>query len=134
MSQHLTSALRASFFALLAACAITGCDDGRGYTPGEDTGGTDMASAAGACKNCPTGMCCGATCVDLKKDAANCGACGKKCGSGETCVGGVCTCEGGPKCPADQVCCAKFGCKNTKTDNNHCGTCGNACETAHVGE
>jgi hypothetical protein len=33
---------------------------------------------------------CGKGCVDLKTNSANCGRCGHRCATGETCTGGVC--------------------------------------------
>ena len=46
---------------------------------------------------CPSGQtdCGGGVCSDLQTDAANCGACGSACGSGQPCAGGVCHCQYG---------------------------------------
>ena len=39
---------------------------------------------------CGTQTLCGSTCADLSVDEANCGKCGKSCGSGEYCAQGTC--------------------------------------------
>jgi len=49
-------------------------------------------------------------------DANNCGECGRKCGPGETCFFGECTCPCGAEC---------F--KGLDTDPFNCGTCGLKC-------
>ncbi len=36
---------------------------------------------------------CDGTCLDLKTDDRNCGACGRTCGSGQTCIQGACFAE-----------------------------------------
>lgn len=42
-------------------------------------------------KKCRRGLKrCGRKCVNVQTDTANCGACGKKCDSGETCAQGTC--------------------------------------------
>jgi hypothetical protein len=48
--------------------------------------GERLAGAA-----CPPGQTdCGGTCVDLKNDPNNCGACGNVCGAGQTCYYSSC--------------------------------------------
>jgi len=37
-------------------------------------------------------MQCGNSCVDVQSDNNNCGACGKVCGTGQTCSAGKCAC------------------------------------------
>ncbi len=49
-----------------------------------DAGTTD----AGGCTGPQTR--CGAACVDLQTDGANCGSCGTSCGSGNACMAGRC--------------------------------------------
>jgi cysteine-rich repeat protein len=45
-------------------------------------------------KDCPEPQTsCDGTCLDLKTDARNCGACGNACGSGESCTQGACVPE-----------------------------------------
>lgn len=46
---------------------------------------------------------CGKQCADLATNAANCGACGQACPSGE-CVNGACTCAVPGDCVADCFC------------------------------
>ena len=57
---------------------------------------TDKYSKAGWCFDDTASGCvgtksdCSGTCVDLQTDAANCGACGTKCTTGQTCTAGKC--------------------------------------------
>ncbi|MDD1655037.1 MAG: hypothetical protein LUO91_04945, partial [Methanomicrobiales archaeon] len=51
-------------------------------------------------------------CADLQADEANCGACGKVCGTGETCCDGKCVDRG--------------------TDESNCGSCGNVCPSGQT--
>jgi hypothetical protein len=91
------------------------------------------------------GMCCLGTtvgaqvwCSDLANDDENCGGCGFKCSSGQTCSHGVCS--GSPPecahriggfCNLDAglgyLCCPGVGCTNTESDDDNCGTCGTSC-------
>jgi Stigma-specific protein, Stig1 len=66
---------------------------------------------------------CNGNCVDLNNDFHNCGGCGYVCGSGTTCVNGVCTQQA---CPSDQTSC-NGTCTNLKSNSYNCGSCGNAC-------
>jgi hypothetical protein len=57
--------------------------------------------------SCPSGQsACGSNCVRLSTDDANCGSCGKSCGSGEACGNGACFPRdcGGTTCAPDAVC------------------------------
>ena len=45
-----------------------------------------------ACAACASGLTnCSGTCVNLETSAADCGACGNVCASGDVCTSGVCT-------------------------------------------
>jgi len=74
---------------------------------------------------------CGAACVDLSSDPANCNACGFACASpnaSSTCAGGVCglgVCATGfANCDQDPA----NGCESDPmTDAANCNGCGNAC-------
>jgi hypothetical protein len=89
------------------------------------------------------GGCCGTSCLDLGIDPDNCGGCGVKCASVESCVQGACVV---PQCtPAHQgapcdldagggylivgSCCAS-ACVNTQSDPDNCGLCGSSCGDA----
>lgn len=76
----------------------------------------------GVCSACPAGQTlCNGTCVNLKTNPYNCGACGNVCPpSAKYCVGGVCV------CPAGDVLCNGV-CVNLGNDPNNCGACGNVC-------
>jgi hypothetical protein len=96
------------------ACVITSC------TPGfaDCTGGT-----ANGCE------------TNTDTDAANCGGCGIVCGTGETCMGGVCRCGGtmGASSGDRRACtsgaapaCCSGTCQDLSSPMN-CGACGNVC-------
>src|SRR2546425_8872798 len=36
---------------------------------------------------------CGAACVDIRSDSANCGGCGNRCGANQACRNGSCGCS-----------------------------------------
>jgi hypothetical protein len=86
------------------------------------TGGTVATGGAGgglaACAN----TLCGAACVNLAADPANCGTCGRACPDADTCANGTCvppqTCAG--------VTCSGI-CADTLADPHNCGACGKAC-------
>lgn len=70
---------------------------------------------------CPPGeVLCGTACVNLNTDRDNCGACGKRCPSGQRCSGGIC-------CPTGQINC-NGACVDIQRDPAHCGGCGKACK------
>ena len=73
--------------------------------------GADLGPCT-ADNECGLGLhCCGGSCVDLNKDALNCGACGGACSTGATCCGGACD--------------------DLSLDVANCGTCGSACTVAN---
>src|SRR5262245_60898130 len=55
-----------------------------------DTGSTTGTSTGTECGQ----TLCGADCVNLQTDEANCGTCGYECGAGASCDGGRCLCNG----------------------------------------
>lgn len=94
-----------------------------------DDAGADVEPDA--CSVCSAG-CCGGTCVDLKTDLKNCGACGKSCAVDQTCESGSCRCD--PKkpvtsCAAGNRCCGGpiTGCSDVCFDSKNCGGCGIVC-------
>jgi hypothetical protein len=75
---------------------------------------------------CPAGLtdCPPDGCVDLRSDAAHCGACSAGCPVPDSiCVAGNCGCRAG------LTLCAAEGsvCRDLRTDPEHCGTCDTAC-------
>ncbi len=79
----------------------------------------------GSCDGSMT--CCFGGCVDLKADPNNCGACGKYCGEGASCVNGICVDACNNMCTATQECCGG-SCVDVMSDPNNCGQCGNVCD------
>ncbi|HEY0708222.1 MAG TPA: hypothetical protein VGG33_15565, partial [Polyangia bacterium] len=70
---------------------------------------------------CPSGQtACGDRCYALTQDNANCGACGRTCSAGTSCVNGTCA------CPSGSTLCGS-ACVELTTSNSHCGACGRAC-------
>jgi hypothetical protein len=77
---------------------------------------------------CSTGLTnCSGICRNLTNDATNCGACGRVCASGQSCVNSVCTLV----CPSGQTNCSGV-CRNLLTDNTNCGACGRVCSAGQV--
>lgn len=77
---------------------------------------------------CPPGQTrCGEQCVDVRSDAAHCGACGTACEADFACREGQCVRTG---CPGGQALC-DGACVDTREDERHCGACGRQCP-AHL--
>ncbi|HEY1954115.1 MAG TPA: MXAN_6577-like cysteine-rich protein [Polyangiaceae bacterium] len=111
--------LRSAFF-FFVFCFFAACGVRSPLTDDFGDGGT------GGCGSGAT--LCGGTCTVTQFDPNNCGACGTKCPSGESCALGACTssvCNGGTT-----QCGAK--CADTQNDPANCGTCGNACPVGQV--
>lgn len=101
--------LSMAVLAMVTACA------------GENSGGDTPAGTA-----CPAGRtACSGVCVDLESSGSHCGACGEACGTGESCVGGVCECG-----PAQQRC--GDACVDISSDPGHCGSCEVTCSGTSV--
>ncbi|CAN0878600.1 Stigma-specific STIG1-like protein 3 [Linum grandiflorum] len=65
-------------------------------------------------KGSPGPHCCNRKCVDVAKDRANCGKCGRRCGYGQICYGGKCV--------------------NPSFNRSNCGGCGNKCDAPVGGD
>ena len=104
-----------------ASCAASGAGENQNFT---DSGTlpdatTDTGGGGGDSSSNTDGPSCDA---DTMTNLFNCGSCGHKCGSGQTCSCGMCQdfCTGGKT-----ACCGS--CVDTTTDINNCGQCGNQC-------
>jgi hypothetical protein len=109
---------------LVVALACAG-QDRAGAGPPDNTGGSGGSGAGTGTdgSSCWAGTeQCGAACIDVFKDPANCGTCGKICGAGEVCSLGTCAVE----CGGGTQFCGSF-CVNVATDPAHCGACDTAC-------
>ncbi len=81
------------------------------------------SGGSGASTGCAAGLFqCGAACVDLASDSANCGACGVPCVSPRACTAGVCA------CPGVTTSCGT-ACVDLTSDEVNCGVCGAVCGT-----
>jgi len=82
-------------------CAVDRCDAGWANCPGDPSG-------------CNT---------DIMSSPANCGACGKVCSSGESCVDGKCS----SGCAPPLTDCGSGVCADLTSSLKNCGGCGTAC-------
>lgn len=92
--------------------------------PARRCGGATFTNALGYAQRCDDSggvMSCSGTCVDLRRDVANCGACANRCATGAECAEGVCACGG----PMGRACSGV--CVDAATNANHCGACDNRC-------
>lgn len=133
-------------------CAIARCNPGFGDCDGSAANGCETrlntTTNCGACGSvcapananatCASGTCAVMSCTSgwancngsvsdgcetsLMTDGANCGVCGRACGSGRVCRSGVC----GTACPLGQSQCGS-SCVDLQNDRNHCGSCTNVC-------
>jgi hypothetical protein len=103
------------------ACTTT-CSTTNGV-PACTAGTCTVASCDGTYLDCTGGTNCT---TNSATDNNNCGSCGNVCGSGSTCVTGVCTCTD----PSATYC--SEGCAYLQTDDNNCGTCGTACGAGNI--
>jgi hypothetical protein len=89
-----------------------------------------LKCSGGTCvARCPAGTTdCGGSCVDVTKDAKNCGACGTLCVAGEVCASGVCTTGG---CQAGLTACGT-SCVDLASDPKNCGECATSCNPGKV--
>jgi Stigma-specific protein, Stig1 len=94
-------------------------------------GGSGGGSGSGVC---PSGQSPCFCCTGLSSDRNNCGACGNRCSSSQTCQNGVCT---DVTCPPGRTPCpTRDGviCVDTNTNGANCGACGNSCNPSGPSE
>lgn len=92
-----------------------------------ESGGVGRCSCAGR-PACGVGQqCCSDGCRSVAVDSVNCGECGHRCATGESCRDGVCGCGlTGAPCPDGWTCC-RGECIDTQNDDTNCGACGTVC-------
>ena len=97
-------------FALFAVLSVASCSD---PVAGTIDTTTSCASPMATCEQ---------QCVDLQRNALNCGACGRRCANAESCMMGACRVS----CPSGQDACSGV-CVNQQSNALNCGACGNRC-------
>jgi len=105
-----------AWIALVLATAALGCT-------GSEEGEAGPEADAPACT--ADQVLCDGRCVATATDPLNCGACGRACLGGQTCVGGGCQCQGG-------LSLCGGACVDLASDGSNCGACGRACAAPQV--
>ena len=103
-----------------ASCAASGAGTNENFT---DAAASDATTDTGGGGDSSTTIDSGPACdADTMNSLLNCGSCGHKCGSGQTCSCGMCQdfCKNGMT-----ACCGS--CVDMTKDTNNCGQCGNQC-------
>ena len=118
----LLSILAGAGLAGLASAAASCASPGQGTNESFDAGAADGTTGADSGAG-PGDSSAGSTCdANTQTDWNNCGACGHRCATNDTCSCGQCTAP----CGAGQsACCGK--CIDTASDPYNCGQCGNEC-------
>jgi hypothetical protein len=114
-------------------CCADGCQAQclcAGSTP------VDGGTSSGGGTVCQTDqLCCGGDqCIDVSSSPDHCGACGRACPKGTTCISGSCRCSAADSVSCDldggARCCGAPGserCTDVKSSGANCGQCGAAC-------
>src|SRR6516225_8905873 len=98
MRSLVTLVSAAGLLFVAASCGTSSTPPTQSLTPAGGSSGSAGRSSTG----CPGAeVVCMARCIDVSADNANCGACGKVCGAGQSCSAGVCQCTGGLKACGD---------------------------------
>jgi hypothetical protein len=106
------------------------CCDAKCCAPPAVCSGTSNIGPACVCPAVGTVKRCSGECVDTATNRSHCGACGKQCLGGQSCVNGQCTFSS-IVCPIGQTNCSGV-CVNLQTDKNNCGACGTRCGLGRV--
>ncbi len=112
------------------SCALGACTP-----PGAVDAGFVCASGMADCDGNAANGCE----TNLSSNASSCGACGRLCSAGQSCVAGACTggaVDAGLVCPSGYGNCnavAADGCETNLISNaSHCGACGSVCPAGRV--
>ncbi len=131
MGTSLPHSLRWFLLAAIQLAVLGGCTTGLSVVGGPadagapDTGAADVTAIDTPDVSCGAGQTyCLDRCVSTQADETNCGACGRRCATGEVCQNAACV----PSCAADERLCssgdAGLTCARVQTDSRHCGECG----------